>query len=76
MVWQIPEELRKELAGLGSVRPYASMRYMSKGAYRTQATYKAHAIANTDLRENSPTNISRPEVALSGCYSLFEAVLT
>jgi hypothetical protein len=40
MVWQIPEELRKELAGLGSVSPYASLRYMSKGAYRTQATYK------------------------------------
>ena len=39
MVWRIPEELRKELAGLGSVRPYASKGYMSKGAYRTHATY-------------------------------------
>ena len=53
MVWQIPEELRMEVAGLGSVRPYASTPYMSTEAYRTQATYKAHIIENSGAAEDS-----------------------
>src|SRR3954462_11521847 len=32
MVWRNPEELRMELAGLGSIQPYASLCYMSKGS--------------------------------------------
>ncbi len=34
-----PEELRMELAGLGSLRPYAPVSYMSNGAYSTCAIY-------------------------------------
>ena len=52
MVWQIPEELRMEVAGLGSVRPYASMRYMSKGAYSPLAQYRMQM--ETDPDESRP----------------------
>jgi hypothetical protein len=39
-VWRNPEELRMELAGLGSIQPYASLCNMSKGAYISHAQYR------------------------------------
>src|SRR5882724_9748186 len=33
VIWKIPEELRREQAGLGSTSPYANALYMSNAGY-------------------------------------------
>jgi hypothetical protein len=43
MIWNSPEMLRMELAGLGSKQPYTPCGYMSKRAYSAQVQYNITA---------------------------------